>query len=36
MDSYNPSTGQVWAKIPDSDAADVNDAVEAARNAFAM
>jgi acyl-CoA reductase-like NAD-dependent aldehyde dehydrogenase len=34
FDSTNPYTGQVWAKIPDASAADVNRAVEAAHRAF--
>ena len=34
LDSYEPSTGQVWAQIPDSDAADVDKAVKAALKAF--
>ena len=34
IDSYDPSTGQVWAKIPDSDEGMVNQAVTAAENAF--
>ena len=34
LDSYEPSTGKVWAQIPDSDAADVNKAVEAALKGF--
>ena len=34
LDSYNPSTGQVWARIPDSGEAEVNAAVTAANHAF--
>lgn len=34
VDSFDPSTGDVWAHIPDSDQQEVNDAVSAARNAF--
>jgi aldehyde dehydrogenase (NAD+) len=34
LDSVNPATGQVWAQIPAGDAADVDDAVAAARRAF--
>jgi len=34
IDSFNPSTGEVWARIPDSSSEDVDKAVEAARNAF--
>ncbi|KAH3881785.1 2-aminomuconic semialdehyde dehydrogenase-like [Dreissena polymorpha] len=34
LDSFDPSTGEVWAKIPDSDQMDVDNAVMAARNAF--
>ncbi|KAK3578193.1 hypothetical protein CHS0354_015244 [Potamilus streckersoni] len=34
IDSYNPATGKVWAKIPDSDATDVDIAVTAADDAF--
>ena len=34
IDNYNPSTGEVYAQIPDSDLNDVNTAVEAASNAF--
>jgi aldehyde dehydrogenase (NAD+) len=33
IDSTDPSTGQVWARIPASDAADVDDAVAAAASA---
>lgn len=35
LDSFDPSTGRVWAKIPDSGAADVDKAVQEARRAFA-
>lgn len=34
LDSYEPGTGKVWAKIPDSDENDVNRAVGAAKQAF--
>ncbi|KAF0442326.1 aldehyde dehydrogenase [Gigaspora margarita] len=34
IDSYNPSTGKVYAKIPDSTEDDINFAVEAAHKAF--
>ena len=34
IDSYNPSTGKVHAKVPDSDERDVNKAVESAKKAF--
>ena len=34
FDSYNPTTGQVWAKIPQCGASDVNLAVQAAHDAF--
>lgn len=34
LDSFNPSKGSVWAKIPNSDVDDVNAAVEAAKSAF--
>lgn len=34
LDSFDPSTGGVWAKIPDSSANDVENAVQAAKNAF--
>ena len=34
IDSFDPSTGKVWARIPDSDANDVNRAVEAGKAAF--
>jgi aminomuconate-semialdehyde/2-hydroxymuconate-6-semialdehyde dehydrogenase len=34
LDNFNPSNGQVYAQIPDSDAADVQAAVEAAEAAF--
>src|SRR5215207_7033675 len=33
IDSVNPATGEAWAKIPASDAADVEDAVAAATSA---
>ncbi len=35
FDSYNPTTGQAWAKIPRCGADDVNIAVQAAHDAFA-
>jgi aldehyde dehydrogenase (NAD+) len=34
LDSVNPATGKVWARIPRSTAADAEAAVEAARKAF--
>ncbi|XP_019632799.1 PREDICTED: aldehyde dehydrogenase family 8 member A1-like [Branchiostoma belcheri] len=34
IDSYNPSTGEVYAKVPDSGEAEVNAAVHAAKEAF--
>ncbi len=34
MDSYDPSTGSVWAKIPDSGKLEVDHAVTAAKEAF--
>ncbi|MCB0522274.1 MAG: aldehyde dehydrogenase [Lewinellaceae bacterium] len=34
LDNYDPSTGNVYSHIPDSDAADVQAAVEAAEKAF--
>jgi aminomuconate-semialdehyde/2-hydroxymuconate-6-semialdehyde dehydrogenase len=34
LDCYAPATGEVYAKVPDSNAADVNDAVEAAKAIF--
>ena len=34
IDSFDPSTGAVWAKIPDSEEKDVNKAVNSAKNAF--
>ena len=34
LDSFDPSTGDVIAYIPDSDADDVNNAVAAAKEAF--
>jgi hypothetical protein len=36
LDSFDPSTGEVWAQIPDSDLTEVDDAVQHARNAFPM
>ena len=34
LNNYNPATGQIYSKIPDSDNADVERAVEAAKAAF--
>jgi len=34
LDSFDPSTGEVWAKIPDSSEAEVNTAVSVAKTAF--
>ena len=34
LDNYNPAEGKVYSLIPDSDAGDVSNAVNAARNAF--
>lgn len=34
LDSYEPGTGKVWAKIPDSGTLEVNAAVAAAKRAF--
>ena len=34
LDSFDPSCNNVWAKIPDSELDEVNNAVAAARNAF--
>lgn len=34
IDSYDPSTGKVWAKVPDSGATEIDQAVQAARDAF--
>lgn len=34
LDSYEPGTGRVWAKIPDSGTLEVNAAVAAAKRAF--
>ena len=34
LDSFDPSTGSVWATIPDSDVSDVERAVSAAQKAF--
>lgn len=34
IDSYNPATGEVHLKIPDSDKEDVEKAVDAANKAF--
>jgi len=34
LDSFDPSTGRVWATVPDSDVSDVERAVGAAQKAF--
>lgn len=34
LDNFNPSTGSVYGKVPDSDSVDIKDAVESARRAF--
>ena len=34
IDLYDPSTGQIYSKVPDSDASDVENAVKAAQAAF--
>ncbi|MFN3841444.1 MAG: aldehyde dehydrogenase [Cyclobacteriaceae bacterium] len=34
LDNYNPAEGKVYSLVPDSDATDVNQAVEAAQQAF--
>jgi aminomuconate-semialdehyde/2-hydroxymuconate-6-semialdehyde dehydrogenase len=34
LDNYNPAEGKVYSQVPDSDAADVNSAVDAAQQAF--
>ena len=34
LDSFDPSTGKVWAKVPDSGADEVDQAVQAAKAAF--
>ena len=34
VDSENPATGQLFVKVPDSDANDVDAAVQAAKHAF--
>ena len=36
LDSFDPSTGEIWAQIPDSDQQEVDEAVSAARNAFPL
>lgn len=36
MDQINPSTGEVWARVPASNKADVDAAVDAAKAAFPM
>ncbi|HET6245677.1 MAG: aldehyde dehydrogenase [Bacteroidetes bacterium] len=35
IDNYNPATGKIYSLIPDSDGEDVQDAVKAAKGAFA-
>ena len=34
IDNYEPATGKVYSLVPDSDARDVQQAVDAARTAF--
>lgn len=34
IDNYEPATGKIYSRIPDSDEHDVDNAVEAAKNAF--
>src|SRR3990172_3615267 len=34
IDVFNPATGNVYAQLPDSDALDIEQVVEAAENAF--
>ena len=34
LDNYNPSTGEVYSQIPDSNADDVSEAYKAAEKAF--
>ena len=34
LESYDPSTGEVWAQIPDSGKIEVDKAVSAAKNAY--
>jgi len=34
IDVFNPATGNIYAKAPDSDESDVNDAIKAAQEAF--
>jgi aldehyde dehydrogenase (NAD+) len=34
MDSYNPATGEIWARVPEAGPEDVERAVRAARTAF--
>ena len=36
IDSYEPSTGKPYARVPDSDKTEVDAAVKAAKNAFPM
>ena len=34
IDSYDPSTGEVWSRVPNSSVAEVDQAVQAAKKAF--
>ena len=34
LDNYDPASGEVWAKVPDSDAIDAVDAIRSANEAF--
>ena len=34
IDSYDPSSGEVWARIPNTPESQVDEAVEAAKKAF--
>lgn len=34
LESENPSTGKIWAQVPNSNEREVNEAVNAAKNAF--
>lgn len=34
IDSFNPATGEVWAKVPDSGDKEVDNAVKSAKQAF--
>ena len=36
IDSYNPSTGRVWVRVPNSGPNEVDAAVKAAKEAFPM